>query len=87
MGNLEMFQELLKRCKQSSLSSNLKEVIVALEKEIIVRLEGIADLSAYTFVLNLVSAEMEDANGNIEKEELIDLQASLLKQRYFGRHG
>ena len=90
-GNLEMFQELFERCMNNPLSSSLKEVIhahlQALTKEMELRFQDLADSNKYCFVLNPFTAKLDDVNGLQEKEELLDLQASMSKQRYFEKHG
>ena len=59
----------------------------ALAKELELRFQDLADSSKYCFVLNPLTAKLEDVNGLQEKEELLDLQISMLKQRYFEKHG
>ena len=90
-GNLEMFQELFERCMNNPLSSSLKEVIhahlQALTKEMELRFQDLADSNKYCLVLNPFTAKLDDVNGFQEKEELLDLQASMSKQRYFEKHG
>ena len=88
--NLEMFQEFSVRWVQSSLSSNLKEAILAhlnaLLKEITEDLKTLLT-RMHIFCFNSVHSESRRRKWKQRKEEFIDLQASLIKQRYFAMPG
>ena len=86
-----MFQELSERCRDNPLCPNLKEVILdhlnALRNEMVERFEDIADAHQFSFVLNPFTTKLEDIQGFKKEEELIDIQASITKQRYFETYG
>lgn len=56
----------------------------ALRIEMLERFEDIADADEYSFVLDPFSAKLEDVP---DAEELIEIQSSINKRRYFERHG
>lgn len=56
----------------------------ALRIEMLERLKDIADADEHSFVLDPFSAKLEDVP---DAEELIEIQSSINKRRYFERHG
>ena len=86
-----MFQELSELFKDHSLSTDLKIIILthlnAFRREMIERFEDIADADEYSFVIDPFSAQLQDVKGDDEEEELIEIQSSINKRRYFEKYG
>ncbi|PIK58888.1 zinc finger protein [Apostichopus japonicus] len=81
-----MFQEFSELFIDRSLTPEMKTVILthlnALRIEMFKRFEDIADADEYSFVLDPFSAKLEDVP---DAEELIEIQSSINKRRYFER--